>query len=337
MKRRIRHLAKAAGVTPESALERLIEAGFRYRSVNDQVRESEVVRAQIELGLPRQRVHPATTAPLDEPPRQPDARTGHHARVHLEEVRTPKPRGPSGTYYLTEEEVLEIHFALVKMFAKEGDPIVPSGPRPDGLLASALMRPQTSLGKHEKYNTIPEKAAALFHSLVTNHPFHNGNKRTALVATLSFLDRNGRRANADIEDDELFDFVLAVSAGTFSTATNVDDVVEEIGAWWRSRTVGQDHSAREMSITDFTDACEAAGARVVERGGKVLVQGVNGRSITIGGSTRKLAGNVVKAYVGKLGLAGSATGTRLDEFQDRLSPELLVSRFMTVLRRLAYL
>jgi len=338
MKRRIRHLAKAAGIAPERALERLVEAGFRYRSINDQVRESDVGRAILELRSPPLSVRPLPPVASPATPLvQPAASTSHEARTQLKEARATKPSGPSGTYFLDEDDVLEIHFALAKMFAEEGDPIIPVGPRPDGLLASALTRPQTGLGKHEKYKTIPEKAAALFHSLVTNHPFHNGNKRTALVATLSFLDRNGRRASSDIGDDELFDFVLAVSAGTFSDATNVDQVVDEIAAWWRIRTVGQDHAASVMSIEDFKSACEAAGARVVERSGKLVVQGVNGRMVTIGGATRRLTGNVVKAYVAKLGLAGSTTGTRLDEFQDRLSPELLVSRFMAVLRRLAYL
>ena len=44
------------------------------------------------------------------------------------------------------------------------------------------MRPQTGLGTIDKYPTIEQKAAALLHSLIKNHAFHNGNKRTALVA-----------------------------------------------------------------------------------------------------------------------------------------------------------
>jgi len=59
------------------------------------------------------------------------------------------------------------------------------------LLASALGRPfQTAFGK-DAYPTIQEKAAALFHSLIANHPFFDGNKRTAVLALVHFLLANG--------------------------------------------------------------------------------------------------------------------------------------------------
>ena len=51
--------------------------------------------------------------------------------------------------------------------------------------------------------------AALFHAIVHNHPFHNGNKRTALVALIAFLDYNGWVLEA--QDDELFAYVLALA------------------------------------------------------------------------------------------------------------------------------
>jgi death-on-curing family protein len=348
-RRTVAHFAVRAGVDPTEALATLSVAGVRVGSTTHVIRKNEVRAAEIALGLARARptsspdsgiADGADTRKVEGRPRQqPRAEISaraRHGHVGLPE-RPTTPPDQSGIHYLSVEDVLAIHFALVEMFAKEGDPIVPAGPRGDNLLASALMRPRTSLGRHEKYQTLPDKAAALFHSLVTNHPFHNGNKRTALVATLSFLDHNGRRVKSDIEDDELFDFVLAVSAGTFSASRNADEIVEGIASWWRNHTVGQDHAARDMYLPDFLQACEAAGARVVERGGGTLVQGINGRSVRIGGATRKLKGNVIKAWVSQLGLAGSTTGTRLDEFQDQLSPELLVTRFMSVLRRLAYL
>jgi death-on-curing protein len=59
------------------------------------------------------------------------------------------------------------------------------------LLASALGRPfQTAFGM-DLYPTIPDKAAALFHSLISNHPFPDGNKRTAILVTEQFFVANG--------------------------------------------------------------------------------------------------------------------------------------------------
>ena len=62
--------------------------------------------------------------------------------------------------------------------------------RDHGLISSAAARPFQSAGGKDIYQTIPEKAAALFHSLVANHPFYNGNKRTAVIAADHFLLTN---------------------------------------------------------------------------------------------------------------------------------------------------
>ncbi|WP_454727941.1 MULTISPECIES: type II toxin-antitoxin system death-on-curing family toxin [Cupriavidus] len=111
--------------------------------------------------------------------------------------------------YLASEDVIDIHKRLVEVFADDGDPISPHGVRDANLIEMAVHRPRTSLSGIEKYRSIEAKAAALFHSLVQNHPFHNGNKRTALVSTVRFLDLNRRRVYGT--DDELFDLVESAS------------------------------------------------------------------------------------------------------------------------------
>ncbi len=60
-----------------------------------------------------------------------------------------------------------------------------------GLLESAVMRPQMSAHGDDAYPTIHEKCAALLHSLARNHPFVDGNKRTAWAATFVFYQING--------------------------------------------------------------------------------------------------------------------------------------------------
>lgn len=117
-------------------------------------------------------------------------------------------KGPHG--FLTHDEIEDIHWAPVKDFERQDDPISPPGVRDAGLLISAANRPLTSLMEEPKYPTVEMAAAALMHSIVNNHPFHNGNKRTALVAMLVFLDRNGYVLTCD--EKELFSFAVRMAA-----------------------------------------------------------------------------------------------------------------------------
>ena len=80
----------------------------------------------------------------------------------------------------TVEEVVVIHDELVR---RTGGSM---GLRDEGGLESALLRPQIGY-----YDGIVEEAAAMMESLAMNHPFVDGNKRTALAATDSFLRLNG--------------------------------------------------------------------------------------------------------------------------------------------------
>jgi death-on-curing family protein len=110
---------------------------------------------------------------------------------------------------LTVEETLAIHDALVTDFRTGDDPIEPPGPRSATIIESAVFRQYTSIGDSLKYPTPEMNAAALLHSLVLDHPFHNGNKRTALVSMLVVLDENNVMMVCD--EDELFKLVLSAA------------------------------------------------------------------------------------------------------------------------------
>jgi death-on-curing family protein len=92
---------------------------------------------------------------------------------------------------LSEEEVFNIHAALVTHFAQLGDPIEPSGIRSLALLQSAVSRQHTGIGGTLKYPEARDNAATLLYGICMDHAFHNGNKRTAFVSALVHLDRNG--------------------------------------------------------------------------------------------------------------------------------------------------
>ena len=95
--------------------------------------------------------------------------------------------------FLSRDEVLEIHQALVERFGG------PSGVRDLGLLESALYRPRTGY-----YADLAEMAAALFESLIMNHPFVDGNKRVAFFATDVFLRLNGYKLKVDAKKAHRF-------------------------------------------------------------------------------------------------------------------------------------
>lgn len=133
---------------------------------------------------------------------------------------------------LTVDDVRSIHEALVRDFATAPEPIVPAGVRSENLLASAVMRPSTGIGETRKYPTVEMAAAALFHAMVHDHPFHNGNKRTALVSMLVFLDENGMLLTCD--EDDLFRIVLQVAQHAIVSAPRselADSEVLALASW----------------------------------------------------------------------------------------------------------
>ena len=134
--------------------------------------------------------------------------------------------------YLEEEDIIAIHQALVSDFANDKDPIAPPGVKEPGLIGSAVNRPRTSFGDELKYPTIEMAAAALMHSVVHNHCFFNGNKRTALVAMLTFLDHNSFIATCD--EKELFRFTLNLARHNLvpSYYDNLPDREVLVAAQW---------------------------------------------------------------------------------------------------------
>ncbi|ADG07798.1 type II toxin-antitoxin system death-on-curing family toxin [Kyrpidia tusciae] len=108
------------------------------------------------------------------------------------------------TRYLTPEEIIAINLQVIREFS----PNEQAGVRAPELLDSALNRPRQSVFGQDAYPTIYDKAAALFESLVQNHPFHNANKRTAFLALLQFLSYNGYTFMMEPKQAE--DFVVDV-------------------------------------------------------------------------------------------------------------------------------
>lgn len=100
------------------------------------------------------------------------------------------------------------------------------GLRDLGLLESAVARPQSSFGSQDLYPTIFLKAASLIHGLLKNHPFVDGNKRSAVFSVMTFLELNNYQFKAS--QKEVVSFVLEVENGNLQ--------LEEIAKWLKEHT-----------------------------------------------------------------------------------------------------
>jgi death-on-curing protein len=111
-------------------------------------------------------------------------------------------------YWLTREECLALHDMMLAQYGGC------SGIRDEGLLESALARPQQL--HHYGKPTMPEMAAAYSAGIVKNHPFLDGNKRTGFMMGAGFLERNGCEFFAS--EVEVVLRTLALAAGEMTEA-----------------------------------------------------------------------------------------------------------------------
>ncbi|MER6732758.1 type II toxin-antitoxin system death-on-curing family toxin [Streptomyces puniciscabiei] len=88
----------------------------------------------------------------------------------------------------------------------------PPEAREPGLLASAVHRPRARMFGTAAYEDLYDQAAALLHALAANHPLVDGNKRTAWLATATFLAVNGVDL-AGVDQDAAYDLVIDVASG----------------------------------------------------------------------------------------------------------------------------
>ncbi len=111
-------------------------------------------------------------------------------------------RSRKNIIFLTETELIAVNEEMVSKYGGL------HGVGDLGLLESAAGRPQMSVGFQDAYPTIFDKAACLLHSIVNNHPFLDGNKRTSLFGAVLFLESNGFRV--ELKRKEAVKFIKKV-------------------------------------------------------------------------------------------------------------------------------
>ena len=120
-------------------------------------------------------------------------------------------------YYLEIDEVLFIHEIMISLYGGRGDI------HDFTMLHPAIERPKATFGGKDLYPTIFEKAAALIQSLILNHPFDDGNKRTAVTSTARFFYINGYQLKLPLKKS--IQFTLNIDSHKLS--------FEEIVSWFK--------------------------------------------------------------------------------------------------------
>ncbi|MEH2330294.1 type II toxin-antitoxin system death-on-curing family toxin [Nostoc sp.] len=104
--------------------------------------------------------------------------------------------------FFTISQVLDIHQRQIQRFGGT------SGVRDEGLLDSALAQPQATFGGELLHPTIHQQAAAYLYHLTMNHPFIDGNKRTAFAVMDTFITLNGYTLN--LSQEQAYNLVIQV-------------------------------------------------------------------------------------------------------------------------------
>ncbi len=122
--------------------------------------------------------------------------------------------------FLSVDDVLGLHQRQIERYGGK------IGVRDLGLLQSAVAAPQASFGGAWLQPTLPEMAAAYLFHLSQNHPFIDGNKRTAAVSMLVFLRLND--LTPTFTEDELFSLTMLVAAGSLTQAEAALDIMAHV-------------------------------------------------------------------------------------------------------------
>lgn len=152
--------------------------------------------------------------------------------------------------FLKVDTVVYIHEYLTEYFEGAEDPISPPGIKDRGMLESAVARPFASAGGNDAFPHIFDKAAALFHGIISNHSFYNGNKRSALLSTLYLLGDSGYVVDR-CDDDEMFEFTRQVAAHEISE--NREDELEIIRDWFDRYSRKQLKGEQRLKFADLRE------------------------------------------------------------------------------------
>jgi death on curing protein len=121
---------------------------------------------------------------------------------------------------ITKEIVLQLHELSILHYRGA------KGIRDEGLMESAIARPYQTYDSLDLYPSAYEKAAAIAESIIINHPFVDGNKRTGYLVMLAILEEG--KIEIAVSNDKIYSFIISISTGE----TKFEQMVE----WLKQNT-----------------------------------------------------------------------------------------------------
>lgn len=122
---------------------------------------------------------------------------------------------------ITVEVILRLHELSISKYGGS------QGIRDEGLMESAIARPYQTFDGEDLYSSYVEQAASIIESIIINHPFVDGNKRTGYLALLAVLEEGKLQINVD--NSVIYTFVIQISTGEIR--------FEEIVEWLKQNTI----------------------------------------------------------------------------------------------------
>jgi death-on-curing family protein len=160
------------------------------------------------------------------------------------------------------EDIEYIHDVLVSTLFPPawGGRVNPTDYKNQELLSSAAARPFQTFGGQELIPSLDQKAAALFHSLVCNHCFHDGNKRTAVVALDIFLTINNKMLV--MSQDDVYELAIKTAEAN-SLGKRPEEVLEDLTMVIASKSADFSIMRQEEFLATLTPGQEATIRRLV--------------------------------------------------------------------------
>jgi death-on-curing protein len=269
---------------------------------------------------------------------------------------------------LSADEVLRIHHMLCLDFAADDDPIGYGGLKSQSLLESAVGRQHSGFGPFRKYPDPVSNAATLAFGICCDHPFHNGNKRTALVSMLAHLDKNRLALKGTVRQMELYETMLSLASRELSTAWiprraraklgvmrfEADHQVEELKKWLEARVERVTFGERPVTYRQLRPLLKRHGYVLGQVRAGNLIEVLKEEEVRKGLVRREK--EIVLKPIGRLGYRNEgeevsrktmrvlrsmcrlteADGVDTESFYDGADVvDAFVNRYRTVLRRLA--
>jgi len=137
----------------------------------------------------------------------------------------PKFQGRPGVHTLTYEDVLDAHFCIADYFVRDGYGLGGIGIKNINTFVSTVERQFTGFEGHTVYNTPYEQIATLCFGIIRNHPFYDGNKRTAFLCALLQLHRMGRVI--EVAEREFEDLMVSIADGAIGKKAAVKELIKK--------------------------------------------------------------------------------------------------------------